>query len=481
MHAASASSMMSSRGGHGGVHGGHLQANPASAILSSSTLSTLQNTTAPSAGYSRISGILEGDFRKSYNPGLSAVKAFATDDARPSSPEDLESPGGAFDFDRSTTPGLATTRPSTSHNLGQNNKFGNRLTSTDRYHTYSRTTAPSTPSLLDSHGHLPSGPSSTAPSSAILARMMQDPKVEYSSARPNQENYSPTSSPPHHSSSLNDAALKNGNGYRLPSIAELRLDLSLDEYEAHAALGSLSTAPVSRPSSATAPADYQPSRSGAHRRRDSWGSPSTSSNASFTTGSKYQNYNSAHSLVPPPPYHAYNPNYQNGSEPPSMTGSSIDTSSVTDSPDYTNQYRFRIASSASTSPSLDRPASRSFSQQQQQYPYSRSSHSRHMSSSRPSTSATSTSYPMSTPQHTPAVFPFIPAQPPRSTPETSEGEPRRKRRKYEEIERRYVCGWNGCLKAYGTLNHLNDHVSLQGHGPKRRSSVFLTGASMIGA
>jgi hypothetical protein len=459
--------MMGSRGGHGGVHGGHLQANPASSILSSSTLSTLQNTTAPSPGYSRISGILEGDFRKSYNPGLSAVKAFATDDAHPSSPEDLDSPGGTFDFDRSTTPGLATTRPSTSHNLGQNTKFGNRLTSSERYHNYSRTAATSTPSQLDSHGHLPSGPSSTTPSSIVLARMMQDPKVEYSSARPSQDSYSPTNSPRHQSSSLNDASRKNGNGYRLPSIAELRLDLTLDEYEAHAALGSLSTAPVSRPSSATAPTEYHP---GTHRRRDSWGSPSTSSNASFSTGSKHQNYGNAHSLAPPPPYHAYNPGYQNGSEPPSMTGGSVDTPSVTDSPDFTNQYRFRIASSASTSPSLDRPASRSFSQQQQ-YPYSRSSHSRHMSSSRPSTSTTtSTSYAVSTPQHTPAVFPFIPAQPPRSTPETSEGEPRRKRRKYEEIERRYLCGWNGCQKAYGTLNHLNDHVSLQGHGPKRRSS-----------
>lgn len=41
---------------------------------------------------------------------------------------------------------------------------------------------------------------------------------------------------------------------------------------------------------------------------------------------------------------------------------------------------------------------------------------------------------------------------------------------YREIERRYTCRWNGCTKAYGTLNHLNDHVSLQGHGPKRRSS-----------
>ena len=31
----------------------------------------------------------------------------------------------------------------------------------------------------------------------------------------------------------------------------------------------------------------------------------------------------------------------------------------------------------------------------------------------------------------------------------------------------YKCGWNGCEKAYGTLNHLNAHVTMQGHGTKR--------------
>lgn len=46
----------------------------------------------------------------------------------------------------------------------------------------------------------------------------------------------------------------------------------------------------------------------------------------------------------------------------------------------------------------------------------------------------------------------------------------------------YKCGWNGCEKAYGTLNHLNAHVTMQSHGQKRtpegkslmrRSSIFL--------
>lgn len=41
----------------------------------------------------------------------------------------------------------------------------------------------------------------------------------------------------------------------------------------------------------------------------------------------------------------------------------------------------------------------------------------------------------------------------------------------------YKCGWNGCEKAYGTLNHLNAHVTMQSHGAKRtpegeHNSVF---------
>jgi transcription factor CON7 len=53
---------------------------------------------------------------------------------------------------------------------------------------------------------------------------------------------------------------------------------------------------------------------------------------------------------------------------------------------------------------------------------------------------------------------------------------KRPRRRYEEIERMYKCGWNGCEKAYGTLNHLNAHVTMQSHGQKRTpegiASVF---------
>lgn len=37
----------------------------------------------------------------------------------------------------------------------------------------------------------------------------------------------------------------------------------------------------------------------------------------------------------------------------------------------------------------------------------------------------------------------------------------------------YKCGWNGCEKAYGTLNHLNAHVTMQSHGQKRTPEGML--------
>ncbi|KAG2187192.1 hypothetical protein INT44_004864 [Umbelopsis vinacea] len=49
---------------------------------------------------------------------------------------------------------------------------------------------------------------------------------------------------------------------------------------------------------------------------------------------------------------------------------------------------------------------------------------------------------------------------------------KRPRRRYDEIERLYHCNWQGCSKAYGTLNHLNAHVSMQKHGPKRSPAEF---------
>lgn len=40
---------------------------------------------------------------------------------------------------------------------------------------------------------------------------------------------------------------------------------------------------------------------------------------------------------------------------------------------------------------------------------------------------------------------------------------KRPRRKHHEVERLYKCNFQNCTKAYGTLNHLNAHVSMQKH------------------
>ncbi|EJU03638.1 hypothetical protein DACRYDRAFT_99224 [Dacryopinax primogenitus] len=49
---------------------------------------------------------------------------------------------------------------------------------------------------------------------------------------------------------------------------------------------------------------------------------------------------------------------------------------------------------------------------------------------------------------------------------------KRPRRKADEIERIYICGFDGCQKSYGTLNHLNAHVRNASHGEKRRPEEF---------
>ncbi|KAH0836697.1 hypothetical protein J3R83DRAFT_8419 [Lanmaoa asiatica] len=49
---------------------------------------------------------------------------------------------------------------------------------------------------------------------------------------------------------------------------------------------------------------------------------------------------------------------------------------------------------------------------------------------------------------------------------------KRPRRRYDEIERLYQCSWPNCTKAYGTLNHLNAHITMQKHGPKRSPNEF---------
>lgn len=57
------------------------------------------------------------------------------------------------------------------------------------------------------------------------------------------------------------------------------------------------------------------------------------------------------------------------------------------------------------------------------------------------------------------------------------GRPKRPRRKFEEVERNYVCNFEECGKAYGTLNHLNAHVLSQNHGPKRMPAGTSNAAS----
>ncbi|KAJ7574460.1 hypothetical protein C8J56DRAFT_802900, partial [Mycena floridula] len=49
---------------------------------------------------------------------------------------------------------------------------------------------------------------------------------------------------------------------------------------------------------------------------------------------------------------------------------------------------------------------------------------------------------------------------------------KRPRRRYDEIERLYQCSYPDCTKAYGTLNHLNAHVTMQKHGAKRSPNEF---------
>ncbi|ORX57606.1 hypothetical protein DM01DRAFT_1382122 [Hesseltinella vesiculosa] len=49
---------------------------------------------------------------------------------------------------------------------------------------------------------------------------------------------------------------------------------------------------------------------------------------------------------------------------------------------------------------------------------------------------------------------------------------KRPRRKYDEVDRLYHCNFLGCSKSYGTLNHLNAHICMQNHGPKRHPSEF---------
>ncbi|CDR37555.1 CYFA0S01e12068g1_1 [Cyberlindnera fabianii] len=53
-------------------------------------------------------------------------------------------------------------------------------------------------------------------------------------------------------------------------------------------------------------------------------------------------------------------------------------------------------------------------------------------------------------------------------------QPRKKRprRKANEMVRLYACNYKGCRNSYGTLNHLNAHITFKRHGPKRKPEEF---------
>lgn len=49
---------------------------------------------------------------------------------------------------------------------------------------------------------------------------------------------------------------------------------------------------------------------------------------------------------------------------------------------------------------------------------------------------------------------------------------RRFRRRYYQIYRKYSCLFPGCLKSYGSLNHLNTHIVTKKHGARKSKADF---------
>ncbi|CEP21478.1 unnamed protein product [Cyberlindnera jadinii] len=49
---------------------------------------------------------------------------------------------------------------------------------------------------------------------------------------------------------------------------------------------------------------------------------------------------------------------------------------------------------------------------------------------------------------------------------------KRPRRKAQEMVRLYACNYGTCKNSYGTLNHLNAHITFKKHGPKRKPEEF---------
>lgn len=68
------------------------------------------------------------------------------------------------------------------------------------------------------------------------------------------------------------------------------------------------------------------------------------------------------------------------------------------------------------------------------------------------------------------------------TPTTSRGKPpvkKRTRRKFQDIERYYVCDFPNCGKSYGALTHLNEHRVIQKHGPRLKLEDFTNVKKLI--
>ena len=252
---------------------------------------------------------------------------------------------------------------------------------------------------------------------------------------------------------------------RLPSIAELRLDLGVEEYERYQQ--------TQTPHSQASPRPHHPS------------TLYSSQHASTTHNSQPYAAYPSHPGNPVSPRSGHPTEYDYARSPLSYaSASSVAYSNSSQSPKNGRapHNRYPIAASPSTaSPPQGQP-----------YPYSQPPHSAssttsptaphdysaasgrsrgYSAGSRPANSQGSRPTGHRGPRVDESDLVFLPA----ST--ESDVEPRRrKRRRWDEIDRKYACNFEGCTRAYGSLSHLNDHVSLQNHGPKRRASgkrVFL--------
>ena len=259
------------------------------------------------------------------------------------------------------------------------------------------------------------------------------------------------------SSSSRRPVAGGSSSMRLPSIAELRLDLGVEEYEVY------QQAQVTH--SRASPRPHHPN------------ALHSSQHTSLTDNPQAYPAYPSHPGNPVSPRSGYPTDYDHARSPLSYaSASSIAYSNTSQSPKNSRAPHSRHPVAANpTSPPQGQP-----------YPYSQPSHTAssntpptaphaHQGASGRSRGYSAGSRPASAQGSRPTGhrgprldeqdLVFLPA----ST--ESDVEPRRrKRRRWDEIDRKYACNFEGCTRAYGSLSHLNDHVSLQNHGPKRRAS-----------